>query len=261
MAQLTAQIVSYDDEFKRQISRLLRACGVPVGIVEGRVEGRRRPTWSSSTSAPTRRRGWRRSSGCAPRSASLAIFAIAAAAEPDLILQAMRAGANEFFPWNAGEASAGGARDGGVVPRRGAPHRGAARSRRRRRQAALRHARVSRRQRRRRHDHRRGELRRRAGAPHQAADRRRRPQAVSRRGRALPRRAAAVHRARRDREPAPSRQGLPEGAGREAQVRPRHPRRIRAVRPAQRAGRRRDRGAAPRARPRPTTTSSSTPAT
>ena len=36
MAQLTAQIVSYDDEFKRQIAHLLRACGVPVGIVEGR---------------------------------------------------------------------------------------------------------------------------------------------------------------------------------------------------------------------------------
>jgi pilus assembly protein CpaE len=33
---------------------------------------------------------------------SLAIFAIATAAEPDLILQAMRAGANEFFPWLAG---------------------------------------------------------------------------------------------------------------------------------------------------------------
>ena len=33
MAQLTAQIVSYDDEFKRQVSKLIRACGVPVGII------------------------------------------------------------------------------------------------------------------------------------------------------------------------------------------------------------------------------------
>jgi len=39
MAQLTAQIVSYDDEFKRQVARVLRARGVPVGIVEGRSEG------------------------------------------------------------------------------------------------------------------------------------------------------------------------------------------------------------------------------
>jgi pilus assembly protein CpaE len=33
---------------------------------------------------------------------SVAIFAIAGTAEPDLILQAMRAGANEFFPWAPG---------------------------------------------------------------------------------------------------------------------------------------------------------------
>ena len=36
MAQLTAQVISYDEEFKRQVARLIRACGVPVGIVEGR---------------------------------------------------------------------------------------------------------------------------------------------------------------------------------------------------------------------------------
>ena len=41
MAQLTAQVVSYDDEFKRQVARLVRACGVPVGIVEGSIEYRR----------------------------------------------------------------------------------------------------------------------------------------------------------------------------------------------------------------------------
>ena len=42
MAQLAASIVSHDEEFKRQVSRLLRAGGVPVGIVEGR-QRRRRP--------------------------------------------------------------------------------------------------------------------------------------------------------------------------------------------------------------------------
>src|SRR6476659_126223 len=102
MAQLTAQVVSYDDEFKRQVARLVRACGVPVGIVEGRsAEGIGpdlvvvdiRSDASSGMAAIERLRA---------TSASLAIFAIAAAAEPDLILQAMRAGANEFFPWNPG---------------------------------------------------------------------------------------------------------------------------------------------------------------
>ena len=105
MAQLTAQVVSYDDEFKRQVARLVRACGVPVGIVEGRsAEGTGpdlvvvdiRTDASSGMAAIERLRA---------TSAGLAIFAIAAAAEPELILQAMRAGANEFFPWSAAEGS------------------------------------------------------------------------------------------------------------------------------------------------------------
>ena len=106
MAQLTAQIVSYDDEFKRQISQLLRACGVPVGIVEGRsAEGTApdlvvvdiRADASSGMAAIERLRA---------SSATLAVFVIAGAAEPELILQAMRAGANEFFPWNSVDGSA-----------------------------------------------------------------------------------------------------------------------------------------------------------
>src|ERR1700738_2913889 len=106
MAQLTAQIVSYDDEFKRQMAHLLRACGVPVGIVEGRgPEGAApdlvvvdiRADASSGMAAIERLRA---------SSASLAVFVIAAAAEPELILQAMRAGANEFFPWTGVDGSA-----------------------------------------------------------------------------------------------------------------------------------------------------------
>jgi len=105
MAQLTAQVVSYDEEFKRQVARLVRACGVPVGIVEGRsAEGTGpdlvvvdiRSDASSGMAAIERLRA---------SSANMAIFAVAAAAEPDLILQSMRAGANEFFPWVTAEGS------------------------------------------------------------------------------------------------------------------------------------------------------------
>src|SRR3954462_7676776 len=105
MAQLTAQIVSYDDGFKRQIAVLLRASGVPVGIVEGRsAEGTGpdlvfvdiRSDASSGMAAIERLRA---------SSANMAIFAVAAATKPDLILQSMRAGANEFFPWVAAEGS------------------------------------------------------------------------------------------------------------------------------------------------------------
>jgi pilus assembly protein CpaE len=107
MAQLAASIVSHDEEFKRQVATMLRGCGVPVGIVEDRRAGGEaggpdvvvvdiRHDASSGMAAIERLRSGH---------PSLAIFAIAASAEPDLILQAMRAGANEFFPWNPGGQS------------------------------------------------------------------------------------------------------------------------------------------------------------
>jgi pilus assembly protein CpaE len=107
MAQIAASIVTHDEEFKRQASRLLRAGGVPVGIIEGRatLEGAGpdivvvdiRHDASSGMAAIERLRAG---------SPAVAIFAIAASAEPDLILQAMRAGANEFFPWTDGPPTA-----------------------------------------------------------------------------------------------------------------------------------------------------------
>ena len=103
MAQLTVQIVTHDEEFRRQVAGMIRACGVPVGLTEGRatIEGAGpdlvmvdiRADVSSGMAAIERLRA---------SSPALAIFAIATAAEPDLILQAMRAGANEFFPWLPG---------------------------------------------------------------------------------------------------------------------------------------------------------------
>ena len=103
MAQLAAAIVSHDEEFKRHVSRLLRAGGVPVGIVEGRATAEGvgpdlvvvdiRSDASSGLAAIERLRAG---------NANVAVFAIATAADPNLILQAMRAGANEFFPWAPG---------------------------------------------------------------------------------------------------------------------------------------------------------------
>ncbi len=109
MAQLAASIVSHDEEFKRQVAAMLRGCGVPVGIVEERrttseaagpgadvVVVDIRSDASSGMAAIERLR---------TTQAGIAVFAIAASAEPDLILQAMRAGANEFFPWLPGGAN------------------------------------------------------------------------------------------------------------------------------------------------------------
>lgn len=100
MAQLAASIVSYDEDFKRQVSRLIRAGGLPVGILDGR-DGVAADLYVVDIRADA-------SSGLATierlraSHESTPIFAVAAAAESDLILQAMRAGANEFFPWNIG---------------------------------------------------------------------------------------------------------------------------------------------------------------
>jgi pilus assembly protein CpaE len=108
MAQLTVSIISHDDEFKRQAAQLLRASGVPVGILEGRngSEGTSpdvalvdiRADVSSGMAAIERLRA---------AHPAIALFAIASTPEPDLILQAMRAGANEFFAWQPGGATQG----------------------------------------------------------------------------------------------------------------------------------------------------------
>jgi pilus assembly protein CpaE len=100
MAQLAASIVSHDEEFKRQVSRLLRAGGVPVGILEGRSEAA--PDLFDVDIRAEASAGMASIERLRAAHDGVPIFAIAMSAEPDLILQAMRAGANEFFPWNPG---------------------------------------------------------------------------------------------------------------------------------------------------------------
>jgi pilus assembly protein CpaE len=99
MAQLAVSILSNDEQCRHEVSRLLRACGVPIGIVDDRRGDDSacdvyiidiRSDASSGMATIERLRAGHGGS---------AIFAVAGSAEPDLILQAMRAGANEFFPW------------------------------------------------------------------------------------------------------------------------------------------------------------------
>ena len=101
MAQLAAQIITQDGDFRRDLSALLRSGSVPVGVLEERRPGIEvsppdlvlvdlRADPLAGMSAIERLRAGQ---------AAVAIFAVASANEPDLILQAMRAGANEFFAW------------------------------------------------------------------------------------------------------------------------------------------------------------------
>jgi pilus assembly protein CpaE len=111
MSQLAAIVVSQDEEFRRQLGRLLRTGGVPVGVVE---DQRAQPQATAPDLALVDIRGDAPSGMAAIERlrgtfANVAIFAVAASTDPELILQAMRAGANEFFTWPPAEEAFHGA--------------------------------------------------------------------------------------------------------------------------------------------------------
>ena len=100
MAQLTAHIISHDEEFTRQAARLLRSGPTPISLIDERT-GRDDATpdlviVDVRNDALSMMPSIERQRAASP---GAGIFAIATAADSDLILQVMRAGANEFFTW------------------------------------------------------------------------------------------------------------------------------------------------------------------
>jgi pilus assembly protein CpaE len=98
MAQLVGFIVSEDASFKTHIGRMLRSSTIPVSIVDEEAARDRTPpdlvivdTRHDSLAAMSTIERLR------AQSPGAGIFAVAMSADPDLILQSMRAGANEFF--------------------------------------------------------------------------------------------------------------------------------------------------------------------
>ena len=110
MAQLVGLIVSEDDAFKKHIERLLRSGAIPVSVIDDRLPRDGTPPdlvivdtrgdSSSAMSSIERLRAGAQGAG---------IFAVALTTDPDLILQSMRAGANEFFTWPPAEETFHGA--------------------------------------------------------------------------------------------------------------------------------------------------------
>ena len=102
MAQIVSLFVTEDEEFKKHVGRILRSGAIPVSVLDQLREGvvpdvaivDARGDASSAMGTIERLRA------AIP---GAAIFAVARVAEPDLILQAMRAGANEFFTWPPAE--------------------------------------------------------------------------------------------------------------------------------------------------------------
>ena len=100
MAQLVGLIVSEEEEFKKQIGRLLRSGPVPISVTDERVLREGTPPdvviVDIRADASSAMAGIERLRAASP---GAGIFVIALTGEPDLILQSMRAGANEFFVW------------------------------------------------------------------------------------------------------------------------------------------------------------------
>ena len=107
MALLTAVVLSEDESFRKYIADRLRSGTVPIGMSDERaahgvptdivvVDGRAQRSAALNTIERTR-----------ATMASASIFLVALDPSPDSILQAMRAGANEFLIWPLEEAALG----------------------------------------------------------------------------------------------------------------------------------------------------------
>jgi pilus assembly protein CpaE len=103
MAQLAGLIVSKDEGFRKQMSRLLRASPDAVSVIENRPGHEGVPDAAPDVIVVDIRND--AASGLADierlrtDAPGAGIFAVALTSEPELILQAMQAGANEFITW------------------------------------------------------------------------------------------------------------------------------------------------------------------
>jgi len=98
MARLTGVILSEDDAFRRQIGAQLRASTIAVNVsTDTSVREHHRADVIIVDVRGDVTRGMADIDRARTASPSAGIFAVAADPNPDLILQAMRAGANEFF--------------------------------------------------------------------------------------------------------------------------------------------------------------------
>src|SRR6186997_296045 len=100
MARLTGAVLSDDQLFRARVGELLKSGAVPVSLTQDQsitaaaaldvalVDGRANLDVAIATIEKMR-----------ASQTPVAIFMIAADANPAAILQAMRAGANEFFAW------------------------------------------------------------------------------------------------------------------------------------------------------------------
>ena len=106
MAQLSAVIVTEDSEFRSAASDLVRASGVPIGVDDAATVDPSKPSPAIALVDGRASAGWGRVEEIRLCWPSATIIAVASESQPDHILAAMRAGANEFVrAWPTGNAS------------------------------------------------------------------------------------------------------------------------------------------------------------
>ena len=99
MARLSALVTTDDQELRTGVVRALRSSGVPLGLVEERASSTTVPDVAVVDIRSERSPGLPVVERLRAKWPTVSIFAVAGSSEPDVILQAMRAGANEFFAW------------------------------------------------------------------------------------------------------------------------------------------------------------------
>ena len=99
MARLIAAVLSEDDALKKQITRQLRDGRTPVSVADERTAAPASADVLIVDGRLNLRAAILEVERCRAASPSISIFLIAGEANSDLILQSMRAGANEFLTW------------------------------------------------------------------------------------------------------------------------------------------------------------------
>ena len=100
MAQFTGLIVSEDDAFRTAIGQQLRSGAVPIGVIDDRApRGGAAPDIVVVDARGFGPAGMASIEALRAAAPAAGIFAVADGQDPALILQSMRAGANEFFTW------------------------------------------------------------------------------------------------------------------------------------------------------------------
>src|SRR3954464_6609353 len=107
MAHLVGLVVSEDDTFRKHIGRMLRSGSIPVSVVDNRElrDGAAAPDLIVVDIRGDVPGALATIERLRVNATQAGMFAIAKTADPDLILQSMRAGANEFFIWPPDEES------------------------------------------------------------------------------------------------------------------------------------------------------------